>query len=301
MKVVASLLSYPPHRFIGSELMTHSMLTALQRRGHDVLVTVREQVLDYSWGGIPVTADAAPEADLLIYHPDFPLAAETWQGKKVAICHNARTGVQVGLYNTRPNLVTVNSNVMSHELPHPRKLVVHPPVRIPTTPTTGSSIGLINLEATSKVGPFWDIVRALPDRTFVGVKGGYGKQSIPPGRRPRNVTILDQLPPDRMHEVWAQLRVLLVPSATESWSMVASEALAHGIPVIAHPLPGLRENLADVGLWADRDQPEQWVERITWLESCWDEYSQKARERAIEQAELASAELDSWCAALEAL
>ena len=83
--------------------------------------------------------------------------------------------------------------------------------------------------------------------------------------------------------------------------MVASEALAHGIPVIAHPLPGLIENLANVGLWADRDHPHQWVERLTWLETCWDDYSQAARARAIEQSQLATTELDRWCDALEAL
>lgn len=301
MKIIASLLSYPPHRFIGSELMTHRMLSALRTRGHDVRVHVNEKVNDHSWDGIHVTADAVPEADLLIYHPDFPLAAETWRGKKVAICHNSRTGVRLGIYNTRPTLLTVNSDAMSAELPYHRKLVVHPPVDVPQQFTPGDAIGLINLEATSKVGPFWDIVRAMPHRRFLGVKGGYGKQSIPPGRRRSNVTILEQVPPARMDDVWAQLRVLLVPSATESWSMVASEALAHGIPVIAHPLPGLRENLAEVGLWADRDNPAAWVERLDWLETCWDEYSQKARERAVEQSRTAALELDRWCDALEAL
>lgn len=301
MKVIASLLSYPPHRFIGSELMTHRMLTALQQRGHDVHVTVKEEIDDYSWGGIHVTSDAALTGDLLIYHADFPLAAETWTGKKVAICHNSRMGVQLGLYNTRPNLATVNSNTMNAELPYHRKIVVHPPVDVPESFTPGNSIGLINLEKTSKVGPFWEIARALPDRTFVGVKGGYGHQHIPPGRRRSNVTILEQVPPADMHSVWSQLRVLLVPSATESWSMVASEALAHGIPVIAHPLPGLLENLAGVGLWANRDDHNQWVEQLTWLETCWDEYSQASRARALEQSELAATELDRWCDALEAL
>lgn len=301
MRIVASLVSYPPHRFIGSELMTHRMLSELANRGHHVQVVTMDPTEPYVRDGVRVQAGAVPHGDVLIYHPDFPKHAEAWSGPKVAICHNSRMGVQLGLYNTRPNLVVVNSDAMSKELPHPRKVVVHPPVEVPDRFTAGDAVGIINMEASSKIGPFWEVARAMPDRHFVGVKGGYGKQAIPPGRPRKNVTVLEQLPHDRMDEVWSRIGILMVPSATESWSMVASEALAHGIPVIAHPLPGLVENLGRVGLWAHRDRPDEWVDRIRSLDSCWPELSALSRERALEQAEAWRREVDAWCVEVEKL
>jgi glycosyltransferase involved in cell wall biosynthesis len=58
--------------------------------------------------------------------------------------------------------------------------------------------------------------------------------------------------------VWARTGVLLAPSITEAWGMAAVEALAHGIPVIAHPTPGLREALGFAGRYVDRDNVDAW-------------------------------------------
>lgn len=310
MRVVASLLSYPPHRFIGSELMTHALLKRLAARGHEVEVVVREGDAPWSWEGITVTGGSLPRGefhtlppgDALIYHAEFyEGSVEGWRGPKVAICHNSRMGVQLGLHNCPPNVATVNSETMSRELRFPRKLVVHPPVPKASN-VNGARVTIINMEETSKVGPFWDLVRAMPDVEFLGVKGGYGKQASPRGRRPKNVRVLEPVSPADMDEkVWAETRILLVPSATESWSMVASEAMAHGIPVIAHNLPGLRENLDGVGLWADRDQPQQWEQQIRWLLDRWDEHSVVALTRATEQRERHDFEADQWCEVVEGL
>lgn len=309
MRVVASLLSYPPHRFIGSELMTHQMLKALQSRGHDVTVVVREGDAPWGWDGIPVVGGELPRGefhplplgDVCVYHTEYyEGSVESWSGPKVAICHNSRIGVQLGVRNCPPDIVTVNSDGMRREVPYPRQLVVHPPVP-PVNPLHGDRVTVINMEETSKVGPFWDLVKMMPDVNFLGVKGGYGKQASPRGRRPRNVKVIEQVPPDRMDEVWAETAVLLVPSASESWSMVASEAMAHGIPVIANPLPSLMENLSGVGLWADRDVPWQWVDRIRFLLGSWREHSVAALERAREQRERHLFELDVWCDAVEEL
>lgn len=309
MRVVASLLSYPPHRFIGSELMTHSLLKRLQSRGHDVTVVVREGKAPWTWEGITVTGGDLPRgewhrlpaSDVVIYHAEYNEGSvENWVGPKVAICHNSRMGVEVGLYNVTPNLTVVNSETMRRELR--RGMVVHPPVLIPEPARHGSRVTVINMEETSKVGPFWDLVRLMPDVEFLGVKGGYGKQSRPPGRLPRNVKVIEQVRPDEMAEkVWAETAVLMVPSATESWSMVASEAMAHGIPVIAQPLPGLIENLQGVGTWALREHPQTWVDGIRTILGAWDEFSAVALERAQFQAERHEAEAEAWCDAVEAL
>lgn len=309
MRVVASLLSYPPHRFIGSELMTHELLKALALRGHEVEVVVREGSAPWVWEGITVTGGSLPrgefhtlpEGDVCIYHTEFfEGSVEGWVGPKVGICHNARIGVQLGKRNCPPDFLTVNSELMRTEVPYSRQLVVHPPVP-ELNPLSGDRVTVINMEETNKIGPFWELTKLMPDVQFLGVKGGYGKQSVPRGRPRKNVKIIDQMPSDRMDEVWAQTRVLLVPSATESWSMVASEAMAHGIPVIANPLPSLQENLQGVGLWAHRDNPWEWVDRIRFLLGAWDAYSDAALQRAKEQRERHLFEVQMWCEAVEEL
>jgi hypothetical protein len=309
VRVVASLLSYPPHRFIGSELMTHSLLKRLAARGHEVEVVIRDGEAPWSWEGITVTGGSLPRgewhtlpaADVLIYHAEFYQGSvEEWQGPKVAICHNARIGVQMGIYNVLPQLVTANSETMRKELR--ASVVVHPPVELPAVRRHGGRVTIINMEETSKIGPFWDLVKMMPDVEFLGVKGGYGKQSRPRGRLPKNVKVIDQVRPDEMAEkVWAETAILIVPSATESWSMVASEAMAHGIPVIAQPLPGLIENLEGVGTWALRDQPWTWVQGIRTILRSWDEFSAAALERAAIQAERHDAEAEAWCNRVEEL
>jgi hypothetical protein len=299
MKVVASLLSYPPVRFIGSELMTHELLKRLQSRGHEISVIGKEITNPHVWEGVTVRGGALPAGDLLIYHAEYNEAAKDWRGPKVAIAHNSRIGVHVGVRNTRPDLLVVNSNTMSTELPYYSKAVLHPPVKLSKVMDKGDRITVINLEKTSKVGPFWELAKLMPKEKFLGVRGGYGEQSIP-DVLPNNAEVVNQMPQDQMTaEVWARTKILLVPSLTESWSMVASEAMAHGIPVIAHPLPGLRENLYSVGVWAHRDQPGQWVDAINRINNSWREHSAAVYAHAKQQAETYERELTALCEKLE--
>lgn len=311
MRVVASLLSYPPHRFIGSELMTHALLKRLHARGHEVTVVVKDGDAPWSWEGITVTGGFLPRGewhplppgDVVIYHAEFyEGSVEAWRGPKVAVCHNARMGVQLGLYNMQPNIAVMNCATTAKALRYGAPAVVHPPLTMPKVPRHGGKVTIINMESESKIGPFWELVKLMPDVEFLGVKGGYGKQSRPRGRLPKNVKVIEQVHPDEMAEkVWSETAILIVPSATESWSMVASEAMSHGIPVIAQPLPGLIENLEGVGTWALRDQPWTWVQGIRTILRSWDEFSAVALERAAIQAGRHEAEAEAWCDAVEAL
>jgi glycosyltransferase involved in cell wall biosynthesis len=122
-------------------------------------------------------------------------------------------------------------------------------------------VTIVNLDS-NKVGRFWRIARRLPDIHFLAVRGGYGFQIIP-RRIPRNVEVLEHVPSDRMDElVWSRTALLLMPSLRESWGMTATEALQRGIPVIAHPTPGLRESLGDAGIFVDRADWRTWSHYI---------------------------------------
>lgn len=128
----------------------------------------------------------------------------------------------------------------------------------------------------NKVGKFWQIAQRLPDVEFLAVRGGYGLQRVP-RRIPRNVTIIDHVSADQMDElVWDRTGILLAPSARESWGMTATEALTRGIPVIAHPTPGLVESLGDAGIFVDRRSTSEWARLIKLLRRDGNIYARKS-------------------------
>ncbi|MGE3811520.1 MAG: glycosyltransferase family 4 protein [Candidatus Nanopelagicales bacterium] len=308
MRVVATLLSYPPARWIGSELMTHQLLRSLAARGHDITVVVRGDEKPPPWEheGIRVRGRAGAwdgRYDVIVCHPDYASTAREIRrhrgGRIVAVCHNAGIGERVGLSKTDPELVVCNSRLMADTLGERDALVVTPPLRIPAAPVSGDRVTIVNLNE-NKAGRFWDIAAALPHVPFLAVLGGYGDQIVP-SAVPGNVEVAQPVPAPLMAEqVWSRTRVLLAPSAQESWSMTAAEAMAHGVPVIAHPADGLLANLGDAGVFVDRDDVPAWSAAITALHdtSTWQAASERARARAAAHA--ATADHAAFVAAVEA-
>jgi len=146
---------------------------------------------------------------------------------------------------------------------------------------------------------FYELAERLPNQKFLGVQGGYGVQvldDLP------NVELLEHLPPDRMRdEVYARTRVLLMPSAHESYGRTGVEAMASGIPVIAHPTDGLREALGSAGVFVDRDDIDGWETLLRKLLDGrrWRHASARARQRVTELDP--AADIDAWCDRVERL
>jgi len=137
---------------------------------------------------------------------------------------------------------------------------------------------MINLSEWKGGKMFWKLARSMPDIQFLGVEGGYGKQ-IRKGGLP-NVTILQNTPD--IQSAYAKTKILIVPSAYESWGRVAIEAACSGIPVIASPTPGLKESLGESGVFADPTVPEDWQKAIRLLQDSdtYDKYSKAVQKRA---------------------
>lgn len=144
----------------------------------------------------------------------------------------------------------------------------------------GMAVTLINLSQEKGGHVFQQVARALPHHRFLGVKGNYGSQVRI--QAAENITVRE--PQKDMREVWSRTRILLMPSIAETWGMVGVEAMCSGIPVIAHPTPGLRESLGDAGIFVDRGDVYGWRREIERLDQP-HEYalaSQKATQRAEE-------------------
>lgn len=218
----------------------------------------------------------------------------------VHVCHNTFTQTRQWMLKGCPALVVYNSEWMAKHFADVdfRSIIVRPPVHTADYATTpGDAITLINLFESKGSKTFYALAERFPDRQFLGVRGAYGEQVI---RDLPNVEILAHIDGDHMRDkVYSRTRILLVPSIYESWGRVGIEAMASGIPVLAHPTPGLRESLGDAGVFADRDDIDSWERQLRLLLDGrrWNAASRRAKERAVE---LDPAEdLALWCLTVE--
>lgn len=127
-----------------------------------------------------------------------------------------------------------------------------------------------------------DVAEELPDVRFKGVIGAYSEQPDK-SEFPKNVALYPPTP--EFEKLLAGARVVICPSAYESYGMVAVQACAAGVPVVATATPGLVEALGPAGWFVPPEQRENlpyWIEPIQALMSddrLWAHWSERARER----------------------
>lgn len=290
MKVAAIAHFSMPWRNCGSETVIHELMKAAHRTGHDTRMWVTHQDSERNWRGTEpdVELDGVLlhrvrnvilaghsvrrwRPDVIVTHHDhatysIKLARELG-ARSVFLTHNDfdlnRRPLQLG-----PDLTVFNSQWVKESLARfgePKaSMTFHPPL----TPErhrvdmTGDAVTLINLNAHKGAHLFYDLAERMRDTPFLGVTGGHGIQVKAP--RLGNLTVLEHGPD--MKRVWSQTRVLVMPSVAESYGLTAVEAAMNGIPTVAHPTPGLIENLGGGGLFCDRDNPDEWVSMLRGLQ-----------------------------------
>ncbi|MFI6510130.1 glycosyltransferase family 4 protein [Streptosporangium sp. NPDC050855] len=320
---MAMLHAYPPAHNAGAEWMVHTMLRALVERDHEVDVVLSNPVAggSYELDGVRVHPfrskhdpfDYTDRADAIITHLENTQRASMIGQMRgipvVHVLHNTFPQTKNWLRKGPCSLAVYNSQWMrtdfetwlnSVNTPRPNSVVIHPPVLADEYRTKhGDRVTLINLFKPKGSETFWRLAERMPDVEFLAVTGGYGDQDI---RDLPNVEVLSNLPGDRMRdEVYARTKLLLMPSDYESWGRVGVEGMVSGIPVIAHPTPGLQESLGDAGVFVDRNDLDGWEKEIRRLLAprAYGAASKRAIARA---AELDPAEdLTRWCDAIEAL
>lgn len=310
MRVLAITPLYPPYSRVGAWLATHLFLRHLVQREHEVSAfsVGYHRLTSWQLDGVTVhsgkrgrsfASELARQADVLVAHAGETVGAEVAEvtGRPLVVMVHGAGYQHIGT----ADLAVFNSeNLRALSGWDGPSIVCHPP----TDPAdhkvtvTGDHVTLVNLSEPKGVKVAWRIAEAMPDVPFLGVKGGYGYQIVP---RAENFTTMP-VQAD-MRQVWAQTRVLLMPSAHETWGMVGVEAMCSGIPVIAHPTPGLQESLGAAGIFVDRDDTDGWVRELRRLDDP-TEYataSTAARERVAELIPEMKAGLDRFAAAVETL
>jgi len=123
----------------------------------------------------------------------------------------------------------------------------------------------------------------LPTLVIVGGKGWLEPTlEMEIERLGNSVLRLGYVDPEKLHALYRNARVVLVPSRYEGFGLQAAEALASGAAVIAANLSSLPEVVGDGGLLLPLDQ-EVWVENILELNEN-DEAVSRLQKAAREQA-----------------
>jgi glycosyltransferase involved in cell wall biosynthesis len=311
VRALAVFHLYPPIHNAGAEWMAHTIFRDWIARGDEVIV-VFDGAPTYELDGVLVTATTnrshvealARVSDVVVTHLDRTAqaigAAKATGRPVVHLVHNDR---QVQFFNVKPGddvLLVPNSAHLDHGLPRDyRRVVCRPPVTVADYDLAGrdlehrDAITLVNLTSPKGSGTFFACAQMLPGRRFLGVLGAYGIQDTKKAGRHRNVTLIAQTPTIAA-DVYAQTRVLLMPSYGETWGRVAIEAACSGIPTIANPTEGLIEALGDAGIFRLRANHRAWVAELQALDDpgYYAERSAMARARALELETVTLSDLD---------
>lgn len=306
--------------------MLVSMLRPLVERGHDVSVWLSrygKAAKAYEYRGIQVVPlqarldfpSAVRRAHVLVSHlecvPSTASLARGYGKPMVVVCHNtyrptfrdmAAGGTALAVYNSL--WMQAEAELFFAEYPKSVRpvgaLVVRPPVFADEYAVKpGKAVTLINCNPEKGGHVLEALARRMPDQQFLAVTGAYGEQILPDLP---NVEIVEHVRGEEMREkVYARTRVLLMPSVYESWGRAGVEALASGVPVIAHPTPGLCESLGEAGIFVDREDTAGYEAVLQKLLTA-AEYRLASKRAKARSAELdPSADLAAWCSAVEGL
>lgn len=282
MKILLSVHLYLPKHCAGGEVFLHNMAKYLITQGHQVRVLLHEASYHnikhvYIYEGVEVfprlrnLEEHFFWADRVITH----LGYTSWT---VAIAHVFRKPVYFVVHNTHPYSCVQDANKpvgIIYNCHHAKELlkypqasiVLHPPVDwrhydMEMETINNPYITLINLNENKGGAILYQIARAMPDKQFMAVKGGYDPQIL---EDLPNVHIVDNTPD--IKSIYQFTRILIMPSEYESWGMCATEAMCNGIPVVCTPTFGLTENCGNAALYVkDRNNIQAWVKHIRHLD-----------------------------------
>lgn len=292
MRIFAITPLYPPSSRVGAWIATHEALAHAVRSGHQVDVATYHPASDpepFEHEGVrvhPPTEDIEAEviaADVVVSHlGDHQRGrhiADAYGKPSVRMVHghvdNARallSGDALAVYNSEASRAAAEwggPGIVVHPATWPEDWAGDP---------IGDMVTLVNC-APAKGGDVFPLIAAsVPERCFLGVLGGCGKQARQYGPNVRTAYPTR----DMRRDVYDRTSILLMPSQRETWGMVGVEAMHRGIPVIASPTPGLIESLGDAGIFVPRKDIRGWAQAVRVLSDP-DNYavaSAKAKARA---------------------
>lgn len=287
MKLLAWVHMAAPLHGAGAEWMLHSLFAEMVKRGHECEIVAAYASGSWTLDGVCIHGAASPGlaecmwewCDLAVTHLDKEREAcnlaTTYDRPLIHLAHNARQLQHNAVPAWHP--VIFNSWSLA-DANGPRTgpvYIIPPPVDAwrYQVGKIGDSNVLVNMSAEKGAKTFYALARALPEQRFLGVMGAYGTQLVE--RHHQNVRLIPQQPD--MRRVFAEAKVVLMPSVMETYGRVAIEAAVNGLPVIAHPTPGLEESLGSAGIFHHRDDVGAWAASLRFLHNAQGEWNRTSR------------------------
>jgi glycosyltransferase involved in cell wall biosynthesis len=282
--------------------MLHAIVTYLQSE-HECTVMIPDLKEAYEYAGvkvIPRMSSMIRDADVVFCQLDTTNEAIKLGKCVVWVQHNtfpypSVENSEIGvIYNGEASKQAMGWNNQGYVLPPPVDVDYYSRER-----SNPEYITLINCNENKGGKIFHELAKMMPERKFLAVLGSYGTQYVSSdedcipfnldnkalvkglGSLP-NVTVVANS--RNILRIYKHTRILLMPSLYESWGRVATEAMCSGIPVIATPTFGLKENCGNNGIFVQRDNLLGWMAAIKKLDGKkeYDEASIHARKRAME-------------------
>ncbi|WP_406501605.1 glycosyltransferase family 4 protein (plasmid) [Streptomyces sp. NBC_01590] len=287
MRVLVILPVYGRALPTGASVTSREYVQGLVAAGHavDVVTTVKEPGDVRVEGGVRVwplrywrRAVQASRPELLIsHHGDRKaprIVAQAGRVPHLLMVHGMAEDRDLG----RPSLAWFPSAACRdhYRTYRGRVLVLPPPINPVLYRTTPGAAVTLNGSTTAKgADVLAAVAEKLPDVQFLMVRAAGHVVDV----QAPNVTVADRTDP---RTVYAQTRVLLMPSTTESYGRAGVEAMLSGIPVLAAPLPGIREALGAAATYIPREDSARWVSEIRRLSdpAAYTDASVRARDHA---------------------
>lgn len=320
MSLTAFLHGYPPLWSMGGEMSTHRTLRVVP--GSIVFTkTLEEYVLD----GVsvrPATGssrqsimDDAKYAGSTVLFGHSTLSVETVRAARrlglpsiLAVHAPPRFGGDLRAARHAATVRLYNTEVARKDWRDPKGWLLHPPIGPPSEMPDGPhdahtlTSSLLNKGAVRVL----ELAKRRYDQRFIIVESPAHSTHGDPdfweqAEKLENVEVWPRLHPGEMGRLWAETRVLLVPSRYETYGMAAMEAAWHGIPSVHVDTPHVREGIGHAARLLRSTTLDELDHAVTEVELEYSLWSDRALERANLLVEREAEELEQFAAGVATL
>lgn len=307
MSTVALSHGYPPLWNMGGEVSLHRTMKLIEGDKH--VLTSTEQpyefegvhalqinvpnVLDIEANPRPIAKQLLElNAKVVIGQNELSLpavrAAEMARAISIVNVHTPpRYGRGIAQAMQLADYAVYNTRTSAIEWGEPNAFVLHPPITpLPkNTKPTGDAYTLLSSLINKGVMVVLELAKLMPEQRFIIVRSPaeptHGLKDIEERvKELPNVELLPRVSPEKVHEYFAQTRILLAPSRYETYGMSAIEAAGYGIPCVHVDTPHVREGIGEAAVLIKPLDTMQALAGIQTIEQNYEEFSSNARARA---------------------